>query len=82
MRLVGATDGFVRRPFLFEGLITGLAGAILAVLATYAVFNIMSKKLFQLEWMPDMWVMGILVGGAVLGALASSVAVRRHLSEI
>src|SRR5204863_3685339 len=43
MRLVGATDGFVRRPFIFEGLITGLAGGIIALLAGYTVFNVMSN---------------------------------------
>lgn len=82
MRLVGATDSFVRRPFIFEGLFTGLAGAILALLATYVVFNMMSRSLFQLEWLPDLWVLGILSIGGVLGGIASSIAVRRHLREI
>lgn len=82
MRLVGATDSFVRRPFWFEGLFTGLAGAVIALLATFIAYNALSKRLFQLEWLPDMWVLGILVAGALLGALASSIAVRRHLREI
>lgn len=82
MRLVGATDSFVRRPFIYEGLITGLAGASIALLATYVVFDLMSKSLFQLEWLPDLWVLAILSAGGVLGGIASSIAVRRHLREI
>lgn len=82
MRLVGATDGFVRRPFLIEGLGTGLLGAIIAVVATYAIYQALSPKLFKMEWLPDPWVAGIIVIGGVLGALASGISVRRHLREI
>lgn len=82
MRLVGATDSFVRRPFIFEGLFTGMAGAIIAILLTWFIYNRMSRSLFQLEWLPDMWVLGILLAGGILGGAASSIAVRRHLREI
>ncbi|HUP89255.1 MAG TPA: permease-like cell division protein FtsX [Longimicrobiales bacterium] len=82
MRLVGATDGFVRRPFWYEGLFTGLAGAIIAVIVTWLAYGALSKRLFQLEWLPDMWVLGIVLAGALLGAVSSSIAVRRHLKEI
>lgn len=82
MRLVGATDSFVRRPFIYEGLFTGLAGGVLALLATFFIFRALSKSLFQLEWLPDLWVITIVVAGGLLGAIASSIAVRRHLREI
>jgi cell division transport system permease protein len=82
MRLVGATDSFVRRPFIYEGLFTGLLGGILAIIVTRVIFGALSKNLFQLEWLPDLWVLAILVTGTVLGGIASSIAVRRHLREI
>lgn len=82
MRLVGATDSFVRRPFIFEGLFTGIAGALIAIGLTWFVYNRMSQSLFQLEWLPDLWVLGILLAGGILGGIASSIAVRRHLREI
>lgn len=82
MRLVGATDGFVRRPFWLEGVITGFIGSVLALLATWVIFNGLSERLFELEWLPDMWVLGLIAAGAVLGGISSSIAVRRHLREI
>ena len=82
MRLVGATDGFVRRPFQIEGVLAGLAGAGLALTLTFVAYRAMSQSLLQLEWMPSLWAFGILALGAVLGGLASNVAVRHHLSEI
>jgi len=82
MRLVGATDGFVRRPFLLEGLFTGIGGSALALLLTYIMYRLLSNSLSELEWMPLEWVMAILALGSGLGSLASAVAVRRHLQEI
>ena len=35
MRLVGATDGFIRRPFLIEGFVKGVLGGLLALLLTW-----------------------------------------------
>lgn len=82
MRLVGATDGFVRRPFLLEGLFTGIGGSALALLLTYIMYRLLSNSLSELEWMPLEWVLAILALGSGLGSLASAVAVRRHLQEI
>ena len=82
MRLVGATDSFVRRPFLVEGLGTGLVGATLAILGTWSIYRALSPGMFEMKWLPDLWIIGILVAGTVLGSLASAVAVRRHLREI
>jgi cell division transport system permease protein len=82
MRLVGATDGFIRRPFLLEGLITGLLGGVAALGLTYATHRLLSTMVFPLEWLPDAWIASGLAGGALLGVLASGIAVRRHLREV
>jgi len=82
MRLVGATDGFIRRPFLIEGLFSGLLGAALALLLTWTAYRLLSDSLFQLEWVPDLWAVALFALGGVLGSLASVAAVRRHLREI
>ncbi len=79
MRLVGATDGFIRRPFLLEGLVTGLAGGLLALLLTYGAFRIVDGSLVDLQWLPPAWALGGALAGGVLGTLASGFALRRHL---
>lgn len=82
MQLVGATSGFIRRPFLVEGLVTGLLGSGIALLLTYAIYRVLSSAVFELEWLPDAWVVGGVVAGGVFGVLASASAVRRHLRTL
>ncbi len=79
MRLVGATDGFIRRPFLLEGFVTGLVGAVLALLLTYGAFRAVDVSLIDLQWLPVTWVAAGTLGGALLGLIASGAALRRHL---
>jgi len=82
MRLVGATEGFIRRPFVLEGLFTGIGGGVVAVALTYAVFAMISRSIFQLEWLPQSWMAAGIAAGAVVGIVASAIAVRRHLREV
>lgn len=82
MRLVGATDWFIRKPFLIEGLLTGILGSLAALPATYAIFRLLSDSVVELEWVPEAWVVAALGVGAVFGVFATSLAVRRHLQEI
>lgn len=80
MRLVGATDGFIRRPFLLEGLITGLAGGLLALALTYVAYLAVDGSLVDLRWLPPTWALMGALAGAFLGVAASGLALRRHLS--
>ncbi|MBV9773447.1 MAG: ABC transporter permease [Gemmatimonadetes bacterium] len=82
MRLVGATDGFVRRPFLLEGIVTGLLGGVLAGALTYAAFRLIDAVLLRIEWLPFDWVVAGVVAGTIFGFLSSAVAVRRHLRAL
>lgn len=82
MHLVGATDGFVRRPFLVEGLLTGLLGALAALALTRVTWEAVNRLLFELEWLPTPWIVAGIAAGGIFGALASGLAVRRHLREV
>lgn len=88
MKLVGATNSFIRWPFFIEGAILGLGGAAVAggiVAWGYAwvqglVTNYMPfLPMIQAGALLPAMVQSLLVGGVLLGALGSAVSVRRHL---
>jgi cell division transport system permease protein len=82
MRLVGATDGFIRRPFLTEGVLTGFLGGVLAIGLTWAAFRTVNATLMGIFWIPAQWAVIGVASGALLGFLSSAIAVRRHLRAV
>ena len=82
MRLVGATNGFIRRPFLLEGMLTGCAGGAMAAGLTYLSYEAVGRALFPLEWLPLAWTLAGVAAGAFFGLVSSAVAVRRYLREV
>ena len=92
MKLIGGTDAFIRRPFLYTGFWYGFLGAILAFLMVSIVLLMLSgpvEKLtslyqnsFELSYL-DFHTNLILLGtGITLGLIGSWLAVGRHLREI
>lgn len=82
MRLVGATNGFVRMPFLIEGLLKGALGGALAVALTWLTHTVVSQSLFEtIFFTPAQAALGV-VAGAALGFLGSMVSVGRHLRAV
>ena len=81
MQLVGARDGFIHRPFLLEGGITGALGGLLAVGLTYTTFWSVVRYLFVISWIPWAWAVLGVTAGTALGVVASGYAVRKHLYE-
>lgn len=82
MRLVGATDGFIQRPFLFEGLLAGSVGSLLAAILTFVAYRVVDLTLLEIEWLPMSWAVVGVLSGIVYGLLSSAVAVRRHLRAV
>ncbi len=82
MRLVGATDAFVRRPFLFDGFAKGVLGGVLALLFTWGAHAVVSKSFLQTDFFPPSLAVAGVAAGAVLGTLVSALSVRRHLKRI
>ena len=83
MRLVGATDGFIRRPFLIEGGIKGILGGVLALILTYLAMRVLGQYLrFETTFFDrQLAIMGVLFG-ALMGLLGSLVSVGRHLKRV
>ena len=82
MRLVGARDILIWRPFLLEGAATGFLGGVLAILLTWLTYQAVFHFLFPLDWIPMSWMWGGLGVGVLFGVLASNLAVRRYIREV
>jgi cell division transport system permease protein len=88
MKLVGATNWFIRIPFLIEGVVEGLLGAVMAVLGIFAMKVLFIDPLRgQVSFVPTWvgtgeilstipWIIG---AGILIAAVASLVAMRRFL---
>jgi cell division transport system permease protein len=83
MRLVGATDGFIRRPFLIEGFAKGVIGGLVALALTWTAAATIEHYLkFQAAFFDDKLVLFGLAGGALIGLFGSAFAVGRHLRRV
>ncbi|MDE2059995.1 MAG: permease-like cell division protein FtsX [candidate division NC10 bacterium] len=89
MRLVGATKAYIRAPFLVEGMLQGGLGAGLALGVLFAAYRFvaptfnLASPLFPTVagrgFLESSMMAGLVGGGAVIGALGSSLAVSRFL---
>jgi cell division transport system permease protein len=82
MRLVGATNWFIRGPFLLEGALKGVLGGLLAILLCYAGFELFQRStpaLSGLKFFTPFHMLLILAFGILMGLLASLISVGRHL---
>ena len=92
IKLIGATDAFVRRPFLYGGLVYGAAGGLLGtllVIATLWFIDAPSTYLAALYGSTFQWatigvstVLLLISTGALLGLIGAWLSVGRHLREI
>lgn len=92
VKLVGGTDAFIRRPFLYEGLWYGLLGALIAlalVLVALFLLNGPVQRLvglydaqFALALLDAWSLFGVALGGPILGLAGAWLAVGRHLAQI
>ncbi|HEY9014171.1 MAG TPA: permease-like cell division protein FtsX [Gemmatimonadales bacterium] len=86
MRLVGATNWFIRGPFLLEGALKGLLGGLLSLLLCYAGYLLFRDKsggtLAGLVFFRPEHMVLIIVFGVLLGLGGSLVSVGRHLRHV
>jgi len=82
MRLVGATDGFVRLPFLIEGFIKGILGGAAALLLTWIASQLISRYVIETAFFDGRLALMGLLFGALIGLIGSAVSVGRHLRKV
>lgn len=88
MKYVGATNGFIRWPFLIEGMLLGLVGAIIAVLCVGEFYHFITMEVSEsLAFFPlvpmfpffyDVAIY-ILVGGIIVGAIGSTISLKQYM---
>jgi cell division transport system permease protein len=88
MKYIGATDWFIRWPFLIEGMVLGFLGSLIAVgvlnVAYYYLFNFVVLNIPIITLLPfdvflydlSIWFLGI---GTFIGAVGSGISIRRFL---
>ena len=87
-RLVGASNGFIRGPFVAEGVIEALLGSLLAIAVLHFGMQALIPRLenslqFLSFTLPTRIVLrtyaGLVLGGLILGTFGSIIAMRRYL---
>ncbi len=89
MKYIGATDWFIRWPFIIEGIIVGLFGGLISLFACMGIYGALIRAVSGSSWFPftlhsfghisGTLTLLLLLFGALMGALGSIIAVRRHL---
>ena len=86
MRLVGATNGYIRGPFLIEGAIKGVAGGILAIAMCWITFALFRRTTADtgatLVFFGTVQMVLIVVFGTTIGLGGSLLSVGRHLKNV
>ena len=82
MRLVGATDGFIRRPFLLQGAIKGLLGGLAAMGLAYGAYTLINRWLIQAAFFSKEQAVALVGFGMLIGFFGSAASVGRHLRKV
>jgi len=92
MKLVGATDRFIRRPFLYTGFWYGFIGGLFAWLTLLLAMSMLTAPIneltsqyasdYHLQWFTSMLLLYLPLTGLFLGTLGAWLAVSRHLHAI
>ena len=88
MKYVGATDWFIRWPFVLEGMVMGLFGSLIAsIILRFSYAGITAKIYSTLAFFPlipeypflDYVTCVVMLGGMIMGAIGSAVSIKRFL---
>jgi cell division transport system permease protein len=82
MRLVGATDSYIRRPFLLEGFAKGVLGGLLALLLVWVCRLLIDRYIIETVFFDQRLAALGLLFGAMIGLVGSAVSVGRHLRNV
>lgn len=81
MRLVGATNMFVRLPYLIDGTLKGIVGGVIAAVLAWSANGLISRSLVVTQFFSSQQVLLGIVVGAFIGFVGSWISVGRHLRK-
>ena len=90
MKMVGASNSFIRCPFVVEGLILGIVGGGLAFLVQWGLYGLLQQKIAQSLAIPfisivpfsELWMLVLVVFlavGVLVGAFGGTIAIKNYL---
>ncbi|MEN8199799.1 MAG: permease-like cell division protein FtsX [Thermodesulfobacteriota bacterium] len=87
LKLVGATNSYIRTPYLLEGILQGLMGSIIGLTALYGLFQWINLRItgagllnvFQFDFFPSMVIFSIVVSSIALCTLGSYTSIQKFL---
>lgn len=88
MKYVGATNSFIRWPFMIEGMLLGFVGAIIATLCVGEFYHFITLEVEQslaffplVKMFPFFYTLvGVLLGGGILvGAIGSTISLKQYM---
>jgi cell division transport system permease protein len=88
MKFVGATDGFIRWPFIIEGIVIGLIGSLVSGLLLHYSYNLIYHKLSvsvpMLNLVSSTYILGnvlwiFILSGIIIGSVGSIMSIRKFL---
>lgn len=82
MKLVGADGAHIRRPFLLEGMLQGLAGSLAGLTLLYLAYRLLSSHFDMFGFFTGQQLLGLLAFGVCLGGLGSFIAVQKFLFKV
>jgi cell division transport system permease protein len=82
MRVVGASEGFIRVPFLSEGVIQALCAGLLSLGGLYLGTRLLTGHMDGVQFLSPLWCVGFLGVAMVLGLLGSALSVRHVLRQV
>ncbi|MFT3921736.1 MAG: permease-like cell division protein FtsX [Myxococcales bacterium] len=89
LKMCGATDSFVRGPFVVEGALQGFLSALVSVVLLLTAYLLLRGQInaalvpmlgMRLSFLSPVVVVSVLVSGALTGALGSALSIRRYMS--
>ena len=82
LNLIGATQVYLKTPFLFHGMFLGLFSSIIGITSFYILYCIFTSQLGLLDFIPLYHVCAVIISGAIIGLIAGILAQRQCLRTI